>query len=233
MATPLPAIAVALDAIERFIGTDLTTRIADLEWTVKGCDAGQCAHKSVAAGVTSELLSAAYSLKRAAGQINVLIHAVGGLLLLPQIMEPGERIEYVSLGAGNTGREFDLETDRRVAEFKFIHWSGGADTIRQSSLFKDFYLLAEHPTPKRKELYVLDIKYPLKFLRGGRALSSVLSKNVSLWEQFRAKHADTYATVGDYFADRQHSVALKDAAPLVPQLLKIVDVADAAAETEG
>jgi hypothetical protein len=69
-----------------------------------------------------------------------------------------------------------LETDRRVAEFKFIHWRGGADAIRQNSLFKDYYLLAEHPTKKRKELFVLDTTHPLKFLRGGRALRSVLSK---------------------------------------------------------
>ncbi len=215
----------ALQAVEAFIGSDLTARIADLEWAVKGCDSTQCGINSVKGGVTSDLLTAAYAVKRAAGQVNVLIHAVGGLLLLPQIMEPGEKIEYVSLGAGNSGRAFDLETDRRVAEFKFIHWRGGADTIRQNSLFKDFYLLAEHSTLKRKELYVLDTKYPLKFLRAGRALRSVLSKNVTLWEKFQAKYGDTYATVGDYYAARQHDVALRDAAPLVPELLRIVDAA--------
>lgn len=225
MPKPLPSMIQALQAVETFIGSDLTARIADLEWAVKGCDSAQCGLKGVEAGVTSDLLSAAYVVKRAAGQINVLIHAVGGLLLLPQIMEPGEKIEYVSLGAGNSGRAFDLETDRRIAEFKFIHWRGGADTIRQNSLFKDFYLLAEHATPKRKELYVLDTKYPLKFLRAGRALRSVLSKNVTLWEEFQAKHGGTYATVGDYYAARQHDVALRDAAPLVPELLRIVDAA--------
>lgn len=225
MAKSHPSMIQALHAVEAFIGSDLTSRIAGLEWAVKGCESGQCGTKSVEAGVTSDLLTAAYAVKRAAGEINVLIHAVGGLLLLPQIMEPGEKIEYVSLGAGNSGRAFDLETDRRVAEFKFIHWRGGADTIRQNSLFKDFYLLAEHPTPKRKELYVLDTKYPLKFLRAGRALRSVLSKNVTLWEKFQAKHGDTYATVGDYYAARQHDVAIKDAAPLVPELLRVVNAA--------
>jgi hypothetical protein len=225
MATSPPTMIRALEAIESFIGSDLTARIADLEWEVKGCDGAQCSAKSAQVGVTSELLSAAYVVKRAAGQINVLIHAVGGLLLVPQIMEPDEKIEYMSLGAGNTGREFDLETDRRVAEFKFIHWRGGADTIRQNSLFKDFYLLAEHTTKKRKELFVLDTKHPLKFLRAGRALRSVLSKNVTLWEGFQAKYGNSYQTVGDYYAARQHDVVIRDAAPLVPQLLRIVDVA--------
>ena len=40
----------------------------------------------------------------------------------------------------------DLETNHRVAEFNFSHWQGGADTIRQNSLFKDFFQLAEYQT---------------------------------------------------------------------------------------
>ena len=64
-------------------------------------------------------------------------------------------IEYVSLGAGNTGRAFDLETNQRIAEFKFIHWQGGPESIRQNSLFKDFYEMAEYDTRKQKFLYVL------------------------------------------------------------------------------
>jgi hypothetical protein len=65
-------------------------------------------------------------------------------------LEPAERVEYLSLGAGNTGKAFDLETDLRVCEFKFINWQGGAEAIRQNALFKDLYLLAEASTAKRK-----------------------------------------------------------------------------------
>jgi hypothetical protein len=49
-----------------------------------------------------------------------------------------------------TGRSFDLETSYRVAvaEFKFIRWQGGPESIRQNQLFKDFYLLARsRPSP--------------------------------------------------------------------------------------
>jgi hypothetical protein len=63
-----------------------------------------------------------------------VIHALGILLCLPHILRPGEVIDYVSLGAGNTGRAFDLETSLRVAEFKFIHGQGGPGSIRQNSL---------------------------------------------------------------------------------------------------
>jgi hypothetical protein len=79
------------------------------------------------ATATNEVLMAAAEMKRLAGQINVVIHSLGILLCLPHILEVGEQVEKVSLGAGNTGREFDLETNYRVAEFKFVHWRGGPE----------------------------------------------------------------------------------------------------------
>jgi hypothetical protein len=150
------------------------------------------------AAATDDAIAGAGELKRIAGQIYVAIHALGILLTLPHLLEPGESIEYVSLGAGNTGRRFDLETDRRVAEFKFIRWRGGSESIRQNALFKDFFLLAEHPTRKRKYIYVLETERPLRFLNGRRALSSVL-KDARLAAAFREKHGERYHTVSDYF----------------------------------
>ncbi len=38
----------------------------------------------------------------------------------------------------------------------------GSKTIRQNSLFKDFYLLAEHETHKKKVMYLLETPRPLK-----------------------------------------------------------------------
>ena len=222
-----------LHLIELFMRSDLTARISELEWSIQDCDSRQCQSMSDEAGVTSDLLSAAYAVKRAAGQVNVLIHAVGILLILPKILEPSEKIEYVSLGAGNTGKQFDLETDQRIAEFKFMHWQGGADTIRQNSLFKDFYMLAEHETSKRKELYVLDCKYPLKFLRSGRAIRSVLSRNVSLLKSFESKHGDSLTRVCDYYATRQDLVSLRDAAPLVPELVSAMNTGHATEAIES
>ena len=112
-----------------------------------------------------------------------MIHAIGILLCLPHILEPDERVQYLSLGAGNTGKAFDLETDRRVAEFKFIHWRG-ADAVRQNGLFKDFYLLAEDPTTKQKLLYVLEEERPRSFLNGRRSLNSIMSTNRKLRHAF-------------------------------------------------
>ena len=52
------------------------------------------------------------------GPDRVIVHAVGILVALPKILEPGELVQSLSLGAGNTGRAHDLETDRRIDEFR-------------------------------------------------------------------------------------------------------------------
>ena len=114
-------------------------------------------------------------------------------------MESGEKVKSVSLGAGNTGRKFDLETNRRIAEFKFIDWRGGAESIRQNGIFKDFFELAEHDTRKRKFLYVIGTDYPLRFLNGGRALTSVLSKQPTLYGRLIEKYGVEIHTVRDYY----------------------------------
>ena len=132
-------------------------------------------------------------------------------------------VEYASLGAGNTGREFDLETNRRIAEFKFIHSRGGPESIRQNQLFKDFYLLSESPSPKRKYLYVLGTKHPLKFFNGGRALSSVLSRNHKLLKQFEGAHGEKFETVRDYFLAHKNLVEIEDVSGWVPELISDSD----------
>jgi hypothetical protein len=138
------------------------------------------------------LLASAFLIKEASAQVDTLIHALGILNLIPLLLRPSERIEYVSLGAGNTGRAFDLETNERVAEFKFITWQGSSDTIRQNSLFKDFYFLAEHDTTKSRHLYVTNTDHPLRFLAGGRAISSVLSHNGKLRKAFETQFGNRY-----------------------------------------
>jgi hypothetical protein len=206
-----------------FRGADLTKMLAGIEKSVKGLESAKCDKTVNASGASADVLAAAGMVKKLAGQINVVIHATGILMCLPQILELGEVVQYVSLGAGNTGRRFDLETDRRVAEFKFIRWRG-ADSIREGALFKDFYLLAEHFTPKRKYMYVLGTEYPLKFLNGGRAIESVLEKYARLLARFTETHRNTFATVRDYCQARGTQVTVADVSPWVSGL--VADEAD-------
>jgi len=207
-----------VNALARFTGPNLTSTLSRLEAAVQGITADDCAGFLEDAGAGREALGAAAELKRQAGQINVTIHALGILLCVPHLLEPGERVEYVSLGAGNTGRAFDLETNLRVAEFKFIRWRGGAESIRQNSVLKDYLLLALHPTTKRKHLYLLGTEHALKFLRGGRALTSVLSRNDKVQRKFSDQFGGAYRTVGDYYAAHADDVRIEDVSPWLSDL---------------
>ena len=225
----------AVAALQKFGGMDLTSTLARVESALEGTTAETCSSAITSCGAHNDVLAAAGLMKRLAGQINVVVHALGMLLCLPHLLEPGEAVQYLSLGAGNTGRPFDLETTYRVAEFKFIAWQGGPESIRQNALFKDFYLMAESDSTKRKYLYVLGTEQPLKFLNGGRALSSVLSRNVRLRDQFAAKFGDEYRTVRDYYNARKDRVIIEDVSAWVPELAASIydDDTAKAAEASG
>jgi len=227
-----PDLLAAAKALAIFTGDDLTSRIASLESDFSGASVDSV-HKVLGGSrVSHDLLAAAYVMKRVAGQINVVIHSIGILLCLPHVLEPGERVVSLSLGAGNTGRAFDLETDRRIGEFKFIHWQGGAETIRQNALFKDLYQMIEHQTNKQKVMYVIGTQHPLKFLNGGRALRSVMSRNNKLWNGFVAKYGNRLSTVADYYTLKKREFSLVDVSAFVPGLIRSED-AEAGANTIG
>jgi hypothetical protein len=166
------------------------------------------------------VLIAALEMKDIVGQINTIIHAWGILVSLPHILYPEEQVEYVSLGAGNTGKKFDLKTTRRVAEFKFISWKGGSESIRQNGLFKDFYNLVENGGNLEKYLYVTGTEYPIRFFKGSRDLKSVLSRDRHLSDSFFEKHGNKYTTVNEYYQAFQNSIKIVDLQTIVPEFSK-------------
>jgi hypothetical protein len=213
------ALADALAAVERFAAPDaLTFRIADIEHSLSMLTREKAADALTADGIDPGLLQAALAVKRVSGQINVIVHAVGLLVALPHVLEPGERVESLSLGAGNTGRLHDLETDRQIAEFTFIDWRGGSESIRQNKLFIDLFTLASADTPKRRVLYVVGRAIPLRFLNNRRAVKSVLSKNDAVASRFRELHGGAFLTVRDYYATVRDIVEIVDLADIVPEL---------------
>ena len=140
----------AVATIEAFQGESLTASLSSIESEVVGLGVDELDDYCSSHRIDAEFMSSALKIKKVAGQINVIIHAAGILLSLPSLLKPGEVVESVSLGAGNTGRKFDLETNLRVAEYKFIDWQGGSETIRQNGAFKDFFELGEFETTKEK-----------------------------------------------------------------------------------
>lgn len=199
-------------------GTALTQKISQLESCVAGTCTGDLSPLLCDEGICRGVLDSAFLFKSVAGQINVVIHAVAVLVSLPYILEEGEIVQYVSLGAGTGGKGFDLETDMRVAEFKLIQWQGGPEPIRQNQLFKDFFNLAEHECDKRRCLYVLGTDHPLRFLNGNRALDSILSRNEATRRAFYDKYDDRYRVVCEYYDDTKHLVEIIDLTEMVPEL---------------
>lgn len=204
--------------LENFKQGSLHNRIANLEKSLRALDKTAIEEFAGTQDVDPTLFASALTVKRAASQINEVVHAVGILLLLPHILQPGEVIEALSLAAGNTGKPFDLETNMRIAEFKFIDWKGGPEAIRQNQLFKDFYLLAEYLTNRDRYLYVVGTEHPKRFLNSQRSLRSVMSRDNKLWSDFQTKYRDRFSTVRDYFIYREARVKIEDMATIIPYL---------------
>ena len=154
-----------------------------------------------------EVYFSALEAKKIFSQLNTVIHATGILLYSRKILLNNEKIESMSLGAGNTNKDFDLVTDKRIAEFKFIEWKG-RDSIRQNSVFCDFYKLLKSKTPKKNELYINDKESVLKFLNGKRAIKSLLSKNQELYKLFTEEYGEKYNEVGKFYRDYKDQVSI-------------------------
>jgi hypothetical protein len=172
--------------------------------------------------IDSSILNAAMVLKPKIGQLHEIIHAWGIIVSLPYILEPSEEIEYLSLAAGNTGKEFDLKTDRQIAEFKFITWRGGPEAIRQNSLFVDFYGLAENESHLDKYLYLMGSDVAKKFLENSkRAISSVISKSPKIRKAYLKEYKEKYPCVKDYYAAKKDLVKIIDLKEKVPDFSKL------------
>jgi len=58
----------------------------------------------------------------------------------------------------------------------------------------------------------------MKFLRGGRALKSVMSRHKPLWEDFSGRYGTRFRVVSDYFRFMEHAVEITDLEPVLPEL---------------
>jgi hypothetical protein len=212
-------LATAFADLARFgVGPELTRRIAHLESVVPGRGIDDVVAVLAAESVTGSTLAAAKTVKAAVGQINVVLHAVGILVSLPHLLAPGETVEALSLGAGNTGRDHDLVTSEQIAEFKFIDWRGGAEAVRQNTLFVDLFNLATATTatPKRRVMYVVGREHPMRFLHNRRAIASVLSKHRSVADRFEGLYGEQFKTVRDYYETIESTVEIVDLKERVP-----------------
>ena len=182
-------LAARLAPLTDFLGANpLTAAVAQLERALDGCDAEDVPTQLEEQGVSEDLLRAAFDARREFGRIKDVIHAAAIAISLPHLLEPGEVLKRPSLAAGNDpSRPFDVETDRRIAEFKLSRWDGH-DAGRKRQLFKDLVHLAAYDADNRRaELYVLGTR-PATFLTttvstAEWALNRMSNKTRLLFEQ--------------------------------------------------
>jgi hypothetical protein len=180
--------------LARFLeGGRLKGVVANLEYELASADGAQARHATEEVGMGGDsgmaLFTAPLQTRQQLGRINDLIHATGIALMLPDILEPGEQLmNRPSLAAGNDpSRPFDVETNRRVMEFKFGVWQSGSNADRKRGVFHDLLHLAAAPTGRRPELYVVGPQAE-KFLTSTTskvswALNRQADKSRQLYEQ--------------------------------------------------
>jgi len=199
----------ALTLVNAFKGSRLSNNIAQLEYSTEGRKPAELARLLETKNINGNLLHAAVAVKRAAAQIDEVVHAVGTLLCMTEILDDDEVIEGVSLAAGNTGRSFDLETSKRVAEFTFIEWKGGSESIRKQKILKDFYVLAESLTPKSRYLYVVGDEHGPRVFLSRSPCKGMLRKFAALQTEFVQKYGPTI-TVREYYQKKKQLVQVVD-----------------------
>ena len=141
----------------------------------------------------------------------------------PMIDQPAARPTRPSI---LSDRLFDVETDRRIAEFKLARWDGH-DGGRQKTTVKDLARLAADRSGRRAELYVLGDR-PIGWLRS--TTSSVRTKMkgypAELLAFERAFH-DPDIEISAFVAGPAAHVRLIDLEQRLPRLFKSVGELDA------
>lgn len=208
----------AASNIEEFRRPSLSQKIGNMQAALAGANSSSLPTLLSQFHIDQTLLISAASIKKASAQIDVVIHTLGIMYSLPLILEPDEVVQVACLGADNSGGDFDLETDRRVAEFKFIAWQDSGNAVRNKTLFEDYVKLALYSGPKHRFIYLLDLKVAQAFLGGRSSVDRILDRNARLHRKFIEEFGSRYSTVGDFCRDYCTKISLVDLGELVPDL---------------
>lgn len=227
------AITDAIAQINQFKGHSLTETIAAIESKLTNAAVARVSCVNESFHINQQLLVAAAAIKQASSQVDVIIHAVGIAYALPHILESDELVESLSLGAGSAGSDFDLVTDKRIAEFKFINWQGGSEAVRKKTLFEDYFKLVREQTFREKYLYLLDTEIPMRFLRGRSNILRLLDRNNRLREDFVARYGQTYYTVGEFYGAHEEAVRFVNLVEVVPGFDALVKMEGANTEVDS
>jgi hypothetical protein len=221
-----PGLAEAVERLAAFLGAaPLTTAIAELERRLDGLDGARVEAVTRTSGVDRDLLGAAIIVRRDLGRISDLIHAAAIVLVLPHVLEDGEQVSNrPSLAAGNDpSRPYDLEMNRRVAEFKLSRWVG-ADAMRKRQTFKDLVHLAADTSGRQPELFIVG-NAPTRFLRSSRSTASwALDRSPATRELFIERYGSLEMRIADFTAGPAARVRITDLTTLLPEVAEVTQV---------
>jgi hypothetical protein len=112
---------------------------------------------------------------------------------------------------------FDVETDRRIAEFKFARWDGH-DGGRQKPRVKDLARLATDASGRSAELYVRCMR-PLTWLKTTRSsVRQQLKRYPSALDAFQSAFGDPDIPVSTFVAGAAAHVLVIDIEQHLPDL---------------
>jgi hypothetical protein len=214
--------ADAFGLLVKFLRSSPFTRsINQLEHDLENANRSTVAEVTSAAGLSDELLSAALIVRRDVGRVSDVIHATVISLALPLILEDGEFLDSrPSLGPGNDpSRPFDLQTNKRVAEFKVAVWSGG-DMMRKRGLTADLVHLAMDDSGKRAELWAVG-EGPLDFIRTCKSATNSLLARASRHQRERFDNTygdDANLPLGKFYEKHASEVKLCNLATVLPSV---------------
>lgn len=209
----------ALAALGRFVERrPLTRTIGEAEKALAGCTRPEVEAVLADHGIETELLEAALFIRDRIGRVNDLIHASAIALALPRLLDRGEVLKRPSLAAGNDpSRPYDVETDRRIAEFKLARWDGH-DAMRKRQVFKDFVQLAADESGRAAELYVLGER-PIRFLRTTKSKASWgLDRSLGVRQLFEARFGSLDQPISNFVSGVGSRVAVVNLQERLPQL---------------
>jgi hypothetical protein len=206
-------------ALLTFAGGSLTKTVADLEQSFQQSDAPGIQAALDQRRITAGALEAGLVARDHLGRLNDIVHAAAITAVLPLLLEPDERVEFVSLAAGNSpNRPFDLATDRRIGEFKLSRWDGH-DTARKLHLTKDLVHLAADVSGRRAQLFVLDQR-PIQFaVKSKSPIANLLRRFPATLELFKAEFGDPTVSISQFRSAAAARVEIIDLRPILGQVI--------------
>jgi hypothetical protein len=140
------------------------------------------------------------------------------LVLLPELLEEGETLvnRPAPVSENDARRPFDVEADRRVAEFKQGRWAGG-DAQRKREVFGDLVRPAADTSGRRPELYMLGPEPGRLLATWRQRVSWALERSLVTLRLFHERFGDVDVSVASFTVGPGARVRVVDAAPLLPR----------------